>query len=57
LYTLGLRVNAVLQREAEGLLTEAVAGYERERQAARQQGSPPRTAGWVVVTPTEGYAA
>ena len=57
MYTLGLRVNAVLQREAEGLLTEAVAGYERERQAARQQGSPPRTAGWVVVTPTEGYAA
>jgi hypothetical protein len=41
LYTFGLSANAVLQRETEGLLAEAVAGYERERQAARQQ-EPPR---------------
>src|SRR5262249_26285347 len=34
-YTFGLSVNAVLQRETEGLLAEAVAAYERERQAAR----------------------
>jgi hypothetical protein len=36
-YTFGLSANAVLQRETEGLLAEAVAGYEREGQAARQQ--------------------
>src|SRR5262249_44085020 len=42
-YTFGLSVNAVLQRETEGLLAEAVAAYERERQAARQQ-EPPRPA-------------
>jgi hypothetical protein len=36
-YTFGLTANAVLQRETEGLLAEAVAGYERESQAARQQ--------------------
>jgi hypothetical protein len=41
LYTFGLTANAVLQRETEGLLAEAVAGYERERQAARQH-DPPR---------------
>jgi hypothetical protein len=41
LYTLGLSTNAVLRRETEGLLADAVAGYERERQAARQQ-DPPR---------------
>ncbi len=40
-YTFGLSTNAVLQRETEGLLAEAVAGFERERQAARQQ-DPPR---------------
>jgi hypothetical protein len=40
-YTFGLSTNAVLQRETEGLLAEAVAGYERERQAARHQ-DPPR---------------
>jgi hypothetical protein len=40
-YTFGLSANAVLQREAEGLLAEVVAGYERERQAARHQ-DPPR---------------
>src|SRR5262249_28115726 len=37
-YTFGLSANAVLQRETEGLLAEAVAGYERERQTARQEG-------------------
>ena len=36
-YTFGLSANAVLQRETEGLLAEAVASYERERQDARQQ--------------------
>src|SRR5262249_39822955 len=36
-YTFGLSGNAVLQRETEGLLAEAVVAYERERQAARQQ--------------------
>src|SRR5262245_27892070 len=41
-YTFGLSTNAVLQRETEGLLAEAVVGYERERQVARQQ-DPPRT--------------
>jgi hypothetical protein len=40
-YTFGLSTNAVLQRQTEGLLTEAVAAYEWERQAARQQ-EPPR---------------
>jgi hypothetical protein len=42
-YTFGLSTNAVLQRETEGLLAEAVAAYGRDRQAARQQG-PPRPA-------------
>src|SRR5262245_18485352 len=42
-YTFGLSTNAVLQRETDGLLAEAVAAYERERQAARQQ-EPPRPA-------------
>src|SRR5262245_32284288 len=36
-YTFGLSANAVLQRETEGLLAEAVSAYGRERQAARQQ--------------------
>jgi hypothetical protein len=36
-YTFGLTANAVVQRETEGLLAEAVAAYERERQEARQQ--------------------
>jgi hypothetical protein len=40
-YTFGLSANAVLQRESDGLLAEAVAAYERERQAARQE-KPPR---------------
>jgi hypothetical protein len=39
-YTFGLSANAVLQREAEGLLVEAVAAYERARQAARQHDPP-----------------
>jgi hypothetical protein len=43
LYTFGLSANAVLQRETEYLLAEAVAAYERERQAARQD-DPPRPA-------------
>jgi hypothetical protein len=43
LYTFGLSTNAVLQRETEGLLAEAVAGYEWERRAARQH-DPPRPA-------------
>jgi Transposase DDE domain group 1 len=42
-YTLGLSANAVLQRETEGLLAEAVSAYEQERQATRQQ-DPPRPA-------------
>jgi hypothetical protein len=42
-YTFGLTANAVLQRETEGLLAQAAAGYERERQEARQQ-EPPRPA-------------
>src|SRR6516165_5007551 len=41
-YTFGLSANAVLQRQTEELLAEAVAAYERERQAARQQ-DPPRS--------------
>src|SRR5262245_18932110 len=36
-YTFGLSANAVLQRQTEGLLAEAVVAYEQERQAARQQ--------------------
>jgi hypothetical protein len=36
-YTFGLSTNAVLQRQTEGLLAEAVATYEHVRQAARQQ--------------------
>jgi hypothetical protein len=40
-YTFGLGANAVLRRETEGLLAEAVAAYKRERQAAGQQ-EPPR---------------
>jgi hypothetical protein len=35
--TFGLTANAVLQRQTEDLLAEAVDTYERERQAARQQ--------------------
>jgi hypothetical protein len=39
-YTFGLSANAVLQRQTEELLAEAVAAYDRERQAARRQDSP-----------------
>lgn len=42
-YTFGLSSNAVLQRQTEALLAEAVAAYERDRQAARQE-DPPRAA-------------
>src|SRR5262249_45522379 len=42
-YTFGLSANAVLLRQTEGLLAEAVAGYEQEREAARQH-DPPRPA-------------
>jgi hypothetical protein len=42
-YTFGLSSNAVLQRQTEGLLAEAVAAYARDRQAARQA-EPPRAA-------------
>ena len=36
-YTFGLTANAVLQRETESLLAEAIATYERERHEAQQQ--------------------
>ena len=48
-YTFGLTANAVLQRETEGLLAEAVAGYERERLAA-QKGNA-HAGGGQVATP------
>jgi hypothetical protein len=41
--TAGLSADAVLQRETEGLLAEALARYKGERQAARQA-EPPRPA-------------
>src|SRR5262245_39121476 len=40
-YTFGLGSNAVLQRETEGLLSAAVAAYQQEWRAARQE-EPPR---------------
>jgi Transposase DDE domain group 1 len=43
LYTFGLTANAVLQRHTEALLAAAVATYQQEVQAARQQ-EPPRVA-------------
>src|SRR5262245_2726121 len=55
-YTFGLSTNAVLQRETEGLLAEAVAAYERERQAARQQ-DPPRAAAPSRLFPGFWYRA
>jgi hypothetical protein len=36
-YTFGLSANAVLQRQVEPLLTQAVAAYNLEQQAARQE--------------------
>jgi hypothetical protein len=50
LYTFGLSTNAVLQREAEGLLAEAVAAYDAERQAARQQEPPRPPLPWRLFT-------
>lgn len=38
LYTFGLTANAVLQRHTEDVLAQAVAAYQRDRQAARQEG-------------------
>src|SRR5262249_32598165 len=38
LYTFGLSSNAVLQRHSDELLAQAVAGWEQEQQAARQEG-------------------
>ena len=43
LYTFGLSANAVLQRHTEELLAQAVAAYQQDRQAARQE-EPPRAA-------------
>jgi hypothetical protein len=40
LYTFGLSSNAVLQRNSDELLAQAVADWERERQAARQEDRP-----------------
>jgi Transposase DDE domain group 1 len=37
LYTFGLTANAVLQRHTADLLAQAVAAYQQERQAARQE--------------------
>jgi hypothetical protein len=55
-YTFGLSANAVLQRETEGLLAQAVAAYERDRQAARQQ-EPPRPAVPSRLFTSFGYQA
>jgi Transposase DDE domain group 1 len=41
LYTLGLSSNAVLQRNSEPLLAQAVQSWEQEQQAARREGRPP----------------
>jgi hypothetical protein len=42
LYTFGLTANRVLQRRSDALLARAVAAWEKERQAARQEQRPPR---------------
>jgi hypothetical protein len=55
-YTFGLSTNAVLHRETEGLLAEAVSAYERERQAARQQ-EPTRPAVSSRLFTAFGYQA
>jgi hypothetical protein len=39
-YTFGLIANTVLQRRSEGLLAEAVASWQQERQQARQEERP-----------------
>lgn len=41
-YTFGLTTNAVLKRRSEELLTQALAAWEKERQAARDEQRPPR---------------
>jgi hypothetical protein len=41
LYTFGLSANAVLQRQTADLLAQAVAAYQHERQAARQEEPAP----------------
>jgi hypothetical protein len=42
LYTFGLSANAVLQRQVEALLGQAVAAFAREQQQARQEGRRPQ---------------
>jgi hypothetical protein len=42
LYTFGLSSNAVLQRYSDDLLAQAVAGWQQDQQAARQEGRPAR---------------
>lgn len=39
-YTFGLTANSVLQRRTEGLMAQAVAAWEKERQQAREQERP-----------------
>lgn len=51
-YTFGLSTNAVLQRETEGLLAEAVEAYDAERQVARQPGRSGAPAGGRLTTIT-----
>lgn len=41
LYTFGLTANRVLQRRSDALLARAVAAWEKERQAARDEQRPP----------------
>jgi hypothetical protein len=41
LYTFGLSSNAVLQRDSEALLAQAVQSWEQEQQAARREGRAP----------------
>jgi hypothetical protein len=55
-YTFGLSTNAVLQRETEALLAEAVSAYGKEQQAARQQ-DPPRPAAPSRLFTGFGYQA
>jgi Transposase DDE domain group 1 len=55
-YTFGLSANAVLQRQTEGLLAEAVAAHDPERQA--EQGDAPDVAPLRrLPTATPGRAA
>lgn len=42
LYTFGLTANRVLQRRSDALLARAVAAWEKERQAARDEQRPPQ---------------